>query len=197
MKSGEWGFVTLMDKCCCLQAGLVVTGVALLYTWFSHLSVCLSAPSLHTFSPCATLCHACSLIKQWKGPLWEVSKVGERNVFHPWVLCKRIREPAVLPDTFRELAVYLHCTSLLTSLTALGQWLYGPKNWGSQLLLDATSHPRALVFFMSIYYSVDLQFYGLLYLSSQQLDLEQTVKHSCRLVSRSFGFCCTDCCLTT
>lgn len=107
-----------MDKCCCLQAGLIMTGVALLYKRIVP-SVCLPVPFLHTFSPCAT---SLAVERSSLGSL----ESGRKKCLS--FLKSALREAdSGTPRHLMELTVSKCHTSPLTSSTTLRQRLSGPE----------------------------------------------------------------------
>lgn len=123
----EWDIMTLVDKCCYLQAGLILIGVTLPHKRI--LLFVLSAPFLRAFSPCATLCLSCLQL-----PGSEKAFSGKPQNWEKECLVHEAhhqRTRSSLHDCWTSLTVPHECWGSGS----------GDLNWGSQLLMPKHSSP--------------------------------------------------------
>lgn len=172
----EWDIMTLVDKCCYLQAGLILIGVTL-----PHKRTLLFVCSLSSYL--LTSCHTVmsAVIRQWECLLWKASELGEG------MSCSWSPSSENQKQSPRRLNLS-GCTSW-----ALGQWLWRSKLMFSAADAKAQFPQRALATYPSIkvHRSLDFsllrkyfQFHEvILHSSSKQLGWRQLVKSSCTVSS--------------
>lgn len=125
---GEWDIITLMDKSCYLQAGLI-QGVTL-----PHKRILLFVCLFLFFMPSHLVLRSAmsAVIRQWEGLLWKVSELGE-GMSCSWS-----------PPSENQRQSPRHSIEEL-NLSDCTSWVLGQGsrdlNWGSQLLMPKHSSP--------------------------------------------------------
>lgn len=181
LSSEEWDIMTLMDKCCYLQAGLILIGVTL-----PHKPTLLFVCLLPFFMPSHLVPRSvmCAVSRQWEGLLWKASNWEKECLVHKPTIKNQRQSPRLFIEEL-NLSDY---TSWV-----LGQWLRRFKLRFSAADAKAQFPHRALAMYpsMKVHSSLDFsllrkdfQFHEIiLHSGSKQLCWRQLAKNSCRVSS--------------